>query len=106
MRWSELSPALSVREYVFLNVADLDQNYVSTMRTPSVRDLEWHKGKKTRHRRRLSLLHQVLVSSQSHSSAESCERLSQQGVLCRFVHWCRAMAAADEVSNSFVPRPN
>ena len=56
MRWSELSPALSVREYVFLNVADLDQNYVSTMRTPSVRDLEWHKGKKTRHRRRLSLL--------------------------------------------------
>src|SRR5215472_13115014 len=77
--------AQSAEVYVCSNVAGLDRNYVSTMLTLSVKDLEWHKGKKTRHRRRLSLLPQVLVSSQSHSSAESCERLSNKAscvVLC------------------------
>jgi hypothetical protein len=45
-------------------------NYLSTMLPRSFKDLEWHKGKKHRHRRHLSLLLRgLLVISRSQSSA-------------------------------------
>src|SRR6476661_648956 len=59
------------------------QNYLSTMLPRPFKDLEWHKGKKHRHRRHLSLLllRGLVVTSQSQSSAYSGERLLKHGVL-------------------------
>ena len=46
------------------------ENYLSTLLLCPYKDLEWHKGKKHRHRRHLSLLLRgPLVTSQSQSSA-------------------------------------
>jgi len=54
------------------------------------KDLKWHKGKKHRHRRHLSLLLRgLLVTSQSQSSAYSGKRLLNRAscvVLCAAVH--------------------
>src|SRR5436190_22055157 len=51
----------------------------------SFKDLEWHKGKKHRHRRRLSLLLRDLLVTKPVAifSTESGERLLKHGVLCR-----------------------
>jgi hypothetical protein len=58
--------------------------YLSTTLPPPFRDLEWHKEKKHRHRRHLSLLLKgQLVTSQSQSSAYCRQTPFKHGVLGR-----------------------
>ena len=53
------------------------------------KDLEWHKGKKHRHRRHLSLLLRgLLVTSQSAIFSVVLRTPFKQGVLCRAVRCC------------------
>ena len=60
------------------------------------KDLEWHKGKKTQHRRRLSLLRQGPADHQRVAIFSVVPRTPlKNGVLWCAGHCCRGMATAD-----------
>lgn len=65
------------------------ENYLSTMLPYPFMDLKWHKGKKLRHHRHLSLLLRgLLVTKPVVILGRVWQTPLKHGVLCRFVRCC------------------